>query len=52
VLERTELGPGADRRGYPYAPRDDRPAAPSPSAPAVDGARRSGSRADAGQPRS
>jgi amino acid transporter len=52
VLERTELGPGAGRRGYPYAPRDDRPAAPSPSAPAVDGARRSGSRADAGQPRS
>jgi amino acid transporter len=52
VLERTELTPGADRRGYPYAPRDDRPAAPSPSAPAVDGARRSGSRADAGQPRS
>jgi amino acid transporter len=52
VLERTELTPGADRRGYPYAPRDDRPAAPSPSAPAVDGARRSGSRADVGQPRS
>ena len=52
VRERTELTPGADRRGYPSAPRDDRPAAPSPSAPAVDGARRSGSRADAGQPRS
>ena len=33
VVERAELTPGAYRRGYPSAPRDDRPAAPSPSAP-------------------
>jgi amino acid transporter len=33
VVERAEVTPGAYRRGYPSAPRDDRPAAPSPSAP-------------------
>jgi amino acid transporter len=33
VVERAELTPGAYRRGYPSAPRDDRPAAPSPSTP-------------------
>jgi amino acid transporter len=33
VVERAEVTPGAYRRGYPSAPRDDRPAAPSPSTP-------------------
>jgi amino acid transporter len=33
VVERAEVTPGAYRRGYPSAPRDDRPAAPSPSSP-------------------
>jgi amino acid transporter len=33
IVERDELTPGAARRGYPTAPRDDRPAAPSPSSP-------------------
>jgi hypothetical protein len=33
VVERAELIPGAYRRGYPTAPRDDRPAAPSPAVP-------------------
>jgi amino acid transporter len=31
--ERVEVTPGAYRRGYPSAPRDDRAAAPSPAAP-------------------
>ena len=42
VVERAELTPGAYRRGYPSAPRDDRPAAPSPSTPRA--------RAGAGKP--
>jgi hypothetical protein len=33
IVERDELTPGATRRGYPSAPRDDRAAAPSPSSP-------------------
>jgi amino acid transporter len=57
VVERAELTPGAYRRGYGPAPRDDRPAAPSPSAPraAVDaaggGPRSDDDRATAGRPR-
>jgi len=65
VAERTELTPGAYRRGYPSAPRDDRPAAPSPAsvrarAEAGDGSgasqsagsRTEGTRAGVGRPRS
>ncbi len=33
IVERDELTPGATRRGYPTARRDDRAAAPSPSSP-------------------
>jgi amino acid transporter len=33
IVERDELSPGATRRGYPTALRDDRAAAPSPSSP-------------------
>jgi amino acid transporter len=60
VVERSEVTAGAYRRGYPAAPRDDRPAAPSPAAAqagaAGDGAgsgavRPGGSRADAGRQR-
>jgi amino acid transporter len=57
VVERDELTPGAYRRGYGPAPRDDRPAAPSPSVPraAGDGAgggdRSDDARATAGRPR-
>ena len=57
VVERAELTPGAYRRGYPTPPRDDRPAAPSPTAsrdPARGSARKgdAGDRAGAGRPRS
>jgi amino acid transporter len=50
VVERTEVTPGAYRRGIPTAPRDDRPAAPSPSAPGRKAAT-GGDRAGAGRPR-
>jgi hypothetical protein len=54
VVERDEQTPGAYRRGYPAAPRDDRPAAPSPASArartGADGAA-ARARATAGRPR-
>jgi hypothetical protein len=57
VIERAETTPGAYRRGYPSAPRDDRPAAASPAserarAGAGDGSPREGARAGTSRPRS
>jgi hypothetical protein len=59
VVERPEMTPGAFRRAYGPAPRDDRPAAPSPASArsrpdAGEGAegRSDGARAGAGRPRS
>jgi hypothetical protein len=59
VVERPEVTPGAFRRAYGPAPRDDRPAAPSPasarSRPDAGGGaegRSDGARAGAGRPRS
>src|SRR4051794_20371301 len=60
VVERAEVTPGAFRRAYGPAPRDDRPAAPSPASArarpeageAAAGSRADGARAGAGRPRS
>jgi amino acid transporter len=60
VVERAEVTPGAFRRAYGPAPRDDRPAAPSPASArarpeageAAGGSPADGARAGAGRPRS